>query len=129
LDYWINKRKTLLAKIMIVDDDQTTVSLLSTLLELDGFDVVAVRQGSEVIGRAEAEQPELIMVDFHLTDMEGVDVIKAIRAHSTLSAVPIVMASGLDVSDAALAAGANKFLIKPFEPSDLPELFNTLIAG
>lgn len=114
---------------MIVDDDQTTVSLLSTLLELDGFDVVAVRQGSEVIARAEAEHPALIMVDFHLTDMEGVEVIKAIRAHSTLSAVPIVMASGLDVSDAALAAGANKFLIKPFEPSDLPELFNTLIAG
>lgn len=118
-----------MSKIMIVDDDQTTVSLLATLLELDGFDVVTVRTGRDAVRRAEEERPELIMVDFHLTDMEGVDIIKAIRSHSTLSGTPIVMASGLDVSDAALAAGADKFLIKPFEPSDLPELFNTLIVG
>jgi DNA-binding response OmpR family regulator len=123
------ERNDALSKIMIVDDDQTTVSLLATLLELDGFDVVTVRTGRDAVRRAEEERPELIMVDFHLTDMEGVDIIKAIRSHSTLSGTPIVMASGLDVSDAALAAGADKFLIKPFEPSDLPELFNTLIVG
>lgn len=118
-----------MTKVMIVDDDAVTVSLLETLLQLDGFDVIVVRRGADVIPEAEARNPDIILMDFHLADMEGVDVIKNVRAHNRLAEIPIIMASGMDVSDEALAAGANKFIIKPFEPSDLPELFNSLISG
>lgn len=124
-----NQRKIVLTKVMIVDDDLTTVSLLSTLLELDGYDVVVVRRGGDVIPKAETEMPDIIMMDYHLSDVEGVVVIREIRKHATLSAIPIVMASGLDVSDEARAAGANTFIIKPFDPSALPELFNSLISN
>lgn len=118
-----------MVKVMIVDDDAVTVSLLETLLELDGYDVIVVRRGIDVVPEAEAKSPDIILMDFHLADMEGTEIIKAIRTHDTLSAMPIIMASGMDVSDEALAAGANKFIIKPFEPSDLPELFNSLLSG
>ena len=118
-----------MTKIMIVDDDQTTTSLLQTLLELDGFDVAVVRRGADVIPKAEQNIPDLIMMDYHLTDMEGVDIIRAIRKHATLKGVPILMASGMDVSVEAMEAGANKFIVKPFEPSELPDLFNSLISG
>ena len=114
---------------MIVDDDQTTTELLKTLLELDGYDVVVVRRGADVIPKAEQTTPDLIMMDYHLTDMEGVDIIRAIRRHATLNAVPILMASGMDVSAEAMEAGANKFIVKPFEPTELPILFNSLISG
>jgi sigma-B regulation protein RsbU (phosphoserine phosphatase) len=114
---------------MIVDDDQTTTSLLQTLLELDGYDVTVVRRGVDVIPKAEADTPALIMMDYHLTDMEGVDIIREIRAHSTLADIPIIMASGMDVSEEAMEAGANKFIVKPFEPSELPDMFNSLISG
>jgi DNA-binding response OmpR family regulator len=114
---------------MIVDDDAVTVSLLETLLELDGFDVIVVRRGMDVIPEAEAKNPDIILMDFYLADMHGVDIIKNIRVHDTLKSIPIIMASGMDVSQEALAAGANKFIIKPFEPSDLPGLFNSLISG
>ena len=96
---------------MIVDDDQTTTSLLQTLLELDGYDVVVVRRGADVIPKAEQSNPDLIMMDYHLTDMEGVDIIREIRKHATLSGVPILMASGMDVSVEAMEAGANKFIV------------------
>lgn len=114
---------------MIVDDDRTTVSLLQTLLELDGFEVIVVSRGMDVLPKAEQTHPDVFMIDYHLTDVEGVDVIRDLRKHEHFADVPIVMASGLDVSEAAMMAGANEFIIKPFEPSDLPTLFNRLING
>jgi CheY-like chemotaxis protein len=56
-------------------------------------------------------------------------VVKLLRSQPEYANLPIVMASGLDVSEQALAAGASRFLIKPYEPNELPRLLNELIAG
>lgn len=117
-----------MVKVMIVDDDRTTVTLLQTLLELDGFEVHIAMTGGEVMGKAEQIHPDVFLMDYHLTDMEGVDVLRQLRASSTFHNTPVVMASGMDVSDEVMAAGANAFLIKPFEPDDLPKIFNDLIG-
>jgi len=117
------------AKIMIVDDDQTTTSLLETLLELDGFDVTTVSHGNDVIERAEIFLPDIFLMDYHLSDIHGVEVLRDIRKHETLHNIPVVIASGMDVEMEVMDAGANKFLVKPFEPSELPILFNNLING
>ena len=113
---------------MVVDDDRNTVKLLKTLLELDGFDVSIEPLGANVISSAEKVHPDIFLMDYHLADMDGVDVIRELRKHPDFAKTPIVMTSGLDVSDEAMAAGANKFIVKPFEPGDLPILFNSLIA-
>lgn len=113
---------------MIVDDDTVTVSLLETLLELDGFTVLVARRGADVLPKMAEDKPDIMMIDYHLTDTEGVEVIKDVRAHADFKDIPIVMASGMDMSTEAMAAGANEFLIKPFEPSELPDLFNRLIS-
>lgn len=118
-----------MAKVMIVDDDQTTTSLLETLLELDGFVVTSVSRGGDVINRAEEFQPDIFLMDYHLTDTQGVVVLREIRKHNTLHNIPVIIASGMDVEDEVIAAGANVFLVKPFEPGDLPRLFNELING
>ncbi len=122
------KRVRALAKVMVVDDDRNTVKLLKTLLELDGFDVSIEPLGANVILSAEKVHPDIFLMDYHLADMDGVDVIRELRKHPDFAKTPIVMTSGLDVSDEAMAAGANKFIVKPFEPGDLPILFNSLIA-
>jgi CheY-like chemotaxis protein len=115
-------------KVMIVDDDRTTVRLLQTLLELDGFDISVSARGSDVLPMAQENRPDLFFMDYHLTDMEGIDILKALRAEgSPFAATPVVMTSGMDVEQAVMAAGADAFLIKPYEPDDLPELFNRLI--
>ena len=121
-----SERKIILAKVMIVDDDRTMTSLMQTLLELDGYDVVVVSRGGDVIARAEQTRPDIIVMDYHLADTYGVEIVKDIRAHSTLYHTPIVIASGMDVSDEVLAAGANEFLTKPFDPDDLPIIFKRL---
>ncbi len=114
-------------KVMIVDDDRTTVSLLKTLLEIDGFDVALVARGAMVLEKAHQESPDIFLLDYHLADMEGTTVIKNLRADPKFAKTPIVVASGLNVEDEAKRAGANMFLIKPFEPGNLAGLLNKLL--
>lgn len=115
-------------KIMIVDDDRTTVRLLQTLLEMDGFEVSMASRGQQAIELAREIIPDAFLVDYHLTDMPGVELIAQLRSDSLFAATPIVMASGLDVETDALKAGADTFLVKPFEPGKLAGVFNDLIG-
>jgi len=112
---------------MIVDDDRTTVSLLKTLLEMDGFDVVLVPRGGMVLDKAHQETPDIFLLDYHLNDMEGTTVARNLRADPQFTRTPIVMASGLNVEDEAKRAGANMFLVKPFEPGSLAGILNKLL--
>ena len=116
-------------RVLIVDDDRTTVKLLQTLLELDGFEVSVVSRGADVLPMAQQVTPDLFMIDYHLSDMDGVEAIRMLRATNVFAHSPIIMASGLDVQEEAMEAGATTFLLKPFEPADLPALFNSLLAG
>lgn len=118
-----------MAKVLIVDDDAVTVRLLSTLLEIDGFDVITAARGGDVMARVRADVPDAMLIDYHLADMDGVEVIRQLRDDPALRKLPIIMASGLDVQAEAIGAGASLFLIKPFDPGELPRLFNKLIAG
>ena len=116
--------------VLLVDDDQTLTSLLKTLLELEpvDFDVRITALGSDALREAEADPPELIMVDYHLKDMDGLELVTYIRGHAILGDTPIVMASGMDIHAEAISAGVDKFILKPFEPGDLPGLFLDLIG-
>jgi DNA-binding response OmpR family regulator len=117
-----------MAKIMIVDDDRTTVDLLKTLLELDGFEVFAVPDGEMAFQRAQELQPDIFLVDYHLSDFEGTEFVKQLRADSTFASTPVIMTSGLNREDEANACGANSFLIKPFDPGDLVDLIGQLLG-
>jgi DNA-binding response OmpR family regulator len=113
---------------LIVDDDRTTVNLLRTLLEMDGFDVVTAANGQVALDTADETPPDVFLVDYHLADMDGIELVGHIRSDSRFAQTPIVMASGLDKEDEALDAGADAFLIKPFEPDDLADLFFNLLG-
>jgi DNA-binding response OmpR family regulator len=113
---------------MIVDDDRTTVKLLQTLLELDGFEVIPVPRGGDVLPKIAETRPDIMLIDYHLTDMEGVDIIRELRQNPTYVHLPIILTSGMDVEREAMESGASAFLLKPFEPDDLPIMFNRLLA-
>jgi DNA-binding response OmpR family regulator len=117
-----------LPKILIVDDDRTTVKLLQTLLEMDGFEVVVAARGQTALELAAETMPDIFLVDFHLADIEGIELVAWLRSQSAFTTTPIVMASGLNVEDKALDAGADVFLVKPFEPNKLADLFYDLIG-
>ncbi len=113
--------------VMIVDDDRTTVGLLRTLLELDGFEVIVAPDGNAALDRAHEVQPDAFLVDFHLADCDGTDLVKDLRAEGAFARTPIVMASGAERKAEALEAGANYFLVKPFDPDDLMAVLKRLL--
>lgn len=112
---------------MIVDDDRTTVKLLKTLLELDGFEVSVAARGGDVMEIANQSQPDIFLLDYHLSDMDGVDVLRQLRGGERFAETPVIVTSGLNVKDEVMQVGASAFLVKPFEPEDLPRLFRELI--
>jgi CheY-like chemotaxis protein len=106
-------------KILIVDDDRATSTLLRTLFQIEGYNGVICPRPEEVLQVAAREQPDLILMDVHLAEVDAINILAAIRADDTLGAVPVIMTSGMDVSDRCLSAGASAFMLKPFKPSDL----------
>ncbi len=122
-----SKGKLILPKIMIVDDDKTTVTLLQMLFEMDGFEVANVARGSKALEAAVAEKPDLFLIDYHLADMDGMTLTQKLRADPRFASTPIVIGSGMNVEAEAKRAGADAFTIKPYEPRDLEDLFRKLL--
>jgi len=104
---------------MVVDDDQDLAEMLGIVLTGAGYEVDLVNRGDEVMPVFNAQNPDLVLLDVMLPGLNGVEVCKLIRENSM---VPIVMLSAKgDKQDivAGLEAGADDYMVKPFEPSEL----------
>lgn len=107
------------AKILVVDDEAQIRRLLQIALEGAGYDVALAATGEEGILQAAMARPEVIILDLGLGDIDGVDVLKRIREWSTLPVLVLsVRASERDIV-AALDAGADDYLAKPFRTGEL----------
>jgi CheY-like chemotaxis protein len=106
-------------KVLLAEDDHTMVSLLKTLLKMEGFEVVALDVNADVPAAVQRENPDALLMDEHLGQQSGVDIVQAIRRNPALANVRIVMTSGLNMKEECLQHGANYFLLKPFMPDDL----------
>jgi len=109
-------------KVLLAEDDHTMVSLLKTLLKLEGFEVVELDVNADVPAAVQHENPDALLMDVHLGKQNGLDIVQAIRKNPVLANVRIVMTSGLNVKEECLKHGANHFLMKPFMPDDLLRL-------
>jgi CheY-like chemotaxis protein len=108
-----------MAKILLAEDDPTMISLLKTLLKMEGFDVVALDVYSDVPGAVQREMPDAVLMDVHLGGQNGLQILESIRKNRELENIRIVMTSGLNVKDECISRGASAFLLKPFMPDDL----------
>jgi DNA-binding response OmpR family regulator len=111
-----------MAKILLAEDDSTMISLLKTLLKMEGFEVLALDVNSDVPAVVQREKPQALFMDVHLGGQSGIEILEAIRKNKDLSEVRIVMTSGMNVREECLSRGANAFLMKPFMPDDLLNL-------
>ncbi len=105
--------------IMVVDDDQDLAEMLGIVLNGAGFEVDLVNRGDQAMELFRAQNPDLILLDVMLPGIDGIEVARQIRAESM---VPIVMLTAKsDTQDVVLGleAGADDYMVKPFEPSEL----------
>lgn len=87
------------AKILIADDDAIFRSLMTDVFTSHGMTVVSAGDGREVIGLAEAEDPDIALVDVRMPMLSGFEVTEAIRRHPRLSLLPLVLVTALDDSN------------------------------
>ena len=116
-------------KVMVVDDDRTMVKLLQTLLELDGFRVVHASAGADVLPVVLAESPDVILMDVHLADADGLEVLKELHAAEHMPRPPVIMTSGLDVEEECKRAGASAFILKPYRPEELSQAIHRVLGS
>ena len=108
-----------MAKILLAEDDLTMVSLLKTLLKMEGFEVMALDVDADIPAAVGREMPDAIFMDVHLGEQSGINVLQAIRKNPETARVRVVMTSGLNMEQECLNLGANAFLQKPFMPDEL----------
>ncbi|MCB8942318.1 MAG: response regulator [Ardenticatenaceae bacterium] len=118
-------------KIIVVDDDQTNVSLLKMLLELDGFAVEACTS-IEQAEQASGNGVSAFVVDVNLSrGTSGIDLLRHVRAGETAAPTNtiVIMTSGDHRRQSECqSAGADQFLLKPYPPNALSGYINTLLS-
>jgi two-component system, OmpR family, alkaline phosphatase synthesis response regulator PhoP len=107
-------------KVLVVDDEQSIVTLLQYNLEQAGFEVVTAMDGAEGKRLAETESPDIIVLDLMLPTLDGMDVCKKLRQQNIMT--PIIMLTAKDDEldkILGLELGADDYMVKPFSPREV----------
>jgi DNA-binding response OmpR family regulator len=107
-------------QILLIEDDPSLASGLTTTLKSEGFSVNHIAQGNNALSTIELHHPDIVILDLGLPDMDGNDVLKAIRKdHSLLPVLILTARASLDDKVKGLDDGADDYLAKPFEIDEL----------
>lgn len=109
-------------KILLVEDDANLVELVAYNLDKEGFDVVRTEDGEEALVLAEEEKPDLIILDWMIANLSGIEVCRRLRRGPATANLPIVMLTArAEEADRirGLEMGADDYVTKPFSPREL----------
>jgi len=115
--------------VLVIDDDATARELIADYLRAAGFAVVTAAGGREGLSLAKETHPIAITLDVLMPDMDGWDVLRALRSEPDLAMIPVVMASVVDDDRKGLALGAIGFLNKPVDRNRLVALLQPYKTG
>lgn len=108
-----------MTRIMLAEDDHTMVTLLTTLLDMEGYQVVALSVNDDVFDAVRDDRPDILLLDIHLPHTNGLDVLDQLRNDDKTRDLKVVMTSGLNLELECKNHGADDFLLKPYMPDDL----------
>jgi two-component system cell cycle response regulator DivK len=114
-----------MACILFIDDDPITLNMLTKVAEFSGHRVITSVSAVEAIKVAASEKPDLIIVDMHMPDMDGLQVLRALRnQEETLNTPTLVLSAGaeVDVHERVRKAGGQAYLQKPLSLKKLLEV-------
>lgn len=109
-------------RVLLVEDDRVTATLIHHRLEREGFEVTDFANGLEAFEWAEKASFDLAILDVKVPGMDGFELLERLRTMPRLASVPVVMLTGLGGEDdvvRGLSLGANDYMLKPFSPTEL----------
>ena len=117
--------------VLVIDNDDGLLELLSFILERQGYRVITARQGLVGIDLARAHRPSVVVCDIIMDDVHGFEVLRQLRADPDLGGTVVMMISAKSYKpdiERARQMGADDYLVKPFDPDDLIQRIGRLLA-
>ena len=111
-----------MTRVLVVDDDADITTLVEFRLELAGFEVSTEIDGEAALQAIKDDQPELVILDWMMPRMSGLDVCAAMRADAELQQIPVILLTAKAQEEdiqRGFAAGADDYIVKPFSPREL----------
>lgn len=108
--------------IMVVDDSASLRQVVKIALNNAGYDVVEACDGKDALGKLGGQRYHLIISDVNMPNMDGIELLKAIKQHGTYKFTPVLMLTteaGEAKKQEGQAAGAKAWIVKPFQPQQL----------
>jgi two-component system phosphate regulon response regulator PhoB len=121
-----------MARLLVIDDDVDLATLTTIRLKKAGHDVTAAHDGEAGLAAIRAGHPELVVLDWMMPGMDGIEVAIAVRADASIASTPLVMItakSGAGDFDKALAAGIDSVLSKPYVPKELLARIDSILSA
>ena len=113
--------------ILVIEDQEDNRAILRDLLSSAGFSISEAFNGADGVAKAEAEHPDLILMDIQMPVMDGYEATRRIKANAAIAAIPVIAVTSYALSgDAAKArdAGCDGYVTKPFSPRQLLEVIH-----
>lgn len=116
-------------KVLVADDNPDILWVVEFLLKKNGFDVVSILDGKNVLEQIVSNQPDLVLLDVFLAGLDGREVCNSIKATDQTKNIPVIMFSAhTNLSDVMQVCDADDFVSKPFDSQYLIEKINQQIA-
>ena len=118
-------------KILIVDDNEMIVEVMTYILENKGYEVMALSSGDEVFNNVKANHPDLVILDDELPGMHGREICQLLKLNRSTKNLPVIMCSGNDTIDESLQqkGAPNDVLHKPFDVDALVIMVDNQLAA
>ena len=118
--------------VLVVDDFKMTIRIVHNLLRQIGFsDLDEAANGAEALGKLRSKSYDLIISDWNMEPMTGIELLRAVRADRTLAQTPFIMITAESKTEnviAAKQAGANNFIVKPFSAEMLGDKVSAIFG-
>ncbi len=116
--------------IMVVDDDQELVTIVRVIVEHKGFNVRCAYNGPQLFAGLDEHKPDLIILDIMMPEMDGLEVLRRLKAAPETSSIPVVLLTALDQHEDIVRGyktGADFYIPKPFTKHQLLDGINSIL--
>jgi len=119
-------------KILVIEDDPSTLRFVEYTLQQEGLQVFTARNGLDGLKSAQTQQPDLIILDIMLPGLDGYEICHRLRQKAETASIPVLMLSAKarqEDKDMGMRVGADDYLTKPVDPSEIVTRVQALLAG